>query len=29
VVDAEVAIRIRRDRVYLFEERTGAAVTPS
>jgi multiple sugar transport system ATP-binding protein len=28
-VDAEVAIRIRRDRVYLFDERTGGAVMPS
>ena len=27
--DAEVAIRIRRDRVYLFDERTGVAIRPS
>ena len=27
-IDDEVAIRIRRDRVYLFDERTGMAVTP-
>jgi multiple sugar transport system ATP-binding protein len=27
VLEAEVAIRIRRDRVYLFDERTGAALT--
>lgn len=27
-VDDEVAVRIRRDRVYLFDERTGMAVTP-
>jgi len=27
-VDDEVAIRIRRDRVYLFDERTGMAITP-
>jgi len=26
-VDDEVAIRIRRDRVYVFDERTGMAVT--
>jgi ABC-type sugar transport system ATPase subunit len=29
MVDAEVAIRIRRDRVYLFDERTGVALTRS
>jgi multiple sugar transport system ATP-binding protein len=29
VVEAEVAIRIRRDRVYLFDERTGMAVMPA
>src|SRR5262245_17266919 len=29
IVDGEVAIRIRRDRVYLFDERTGGAVTQS
>jgi ABC-type sugar transport system ATPase subunit len=29
VVDAEVAIRIHRDRVYLFDARTGLAVMPS
>ena len=28
-VDGEVGIRIRRDRVYLFDERTGVAVTQS
>jgi ABC-type sugar transport system ATPase subunit len=25
VVDDKVAVRVRRDRVYLFDERTGAA----
>jgi multiple sugar transport system ATP-binding protein len=29
VVDAEVAIRLRHDRVYLFDERSGSAVVPS
>jgi multiple sugar transport system ATP-binding protein len=29
VVDAEVGLRLRRDRVYLFDERSGAAVIPS
>jgi ABC-type sugar transport system ATPase subunit len=27
LVDADVALRIRRDRVHLFDERTGGAVT--
>jgi hypothetical protein len=29
LADADVAIRIRRDRVHLFDERTGVAVAPS
>jgi hypothetical protein len=27
--EAEVGIRIRRDRLYLFDERTGVTVMPS
>jgi multiple sugar transport system ATP-binding protein len=29
VVDAEVALRIRRERVYLFDEETGATLQPT
>jgi multiple sugar transport system ATP-binding protein len=28
-IDAEVAIRLRHDRLYLFDERSGVAVMPS